>query len=134
MVYVQTYLFLELLVDSIQGVFDCYALQIPRCNFESQWKVQVNFFDWWCGEELFQNLFLVKRCRRCVELPGQRLSQVMRMLKQTSRSQKRPADASTRPHAEMETECGHYQLSFCVSFAICSSFPSFSSLPVSLLF
>lgn len=66
----ETYLLLELFVDSIQSVFDGYALQVSRCNLEAQWEVQVDLLDRWCGEEFLQCFLVIQCCRRRVQLPG----------------------------------------------------------------
>ena len=59
-------------MDCIQSVFDGYTLQVPRCDLEAQWKVQVDLLDRWCGEEFLQGFLVIQCCRRRVQLPGHR--------------------------------------------------------------
>lgn len=55
------YPLLELLVDGIQCILDCHALEIPCNNLESQWEVQINLLDWWLREHLLQDVLVFNR-------------------------------------------------------------------------
>lgn len=115
-----TYLLLELFMNCVQSILDGDAFEIPRSNFESQREMQVNLLDGRVCEKLLQSFLVLQGCRGSVELPIRRFSYGSVMLKVTD---------STR----CGLEDGRYQLIFCVSFAICNSFPSFSSPVVNLL-
>lgn len=56
-----TYSLLELLVNGIQCILDCHALEVPCNNLESQWEVQVNLLDWWLREHLLQDVPVFNR-------------------------------------------------------------------------
>lgn len=55
------YPLLELLVDGIQCILDCHALEVPCNDLESQWEVQVNLLDWWLCEHLLQDVLVFNR-------------------------------------------------------------------------
>jgi hypothetical protein len=59
----ETYPLLELLVDSIQCVLDCDALQIPRGNFKAQWEVESNLLDLWVAQWQLQESRIFDSCR-----------------------------------------------------------------------
>lgn len=51
-----TYLLLELLVDCVQRILDCHALQIPCNDIQSKREMQVNLLDHWCHKGLLQRV------------------------------------------------------------------------------
>ena len=52
-------LLFELLVNSVQSVFDSDSFQIPGRDFEPQREVKVNLLDRWCGQHFLQGIFVV---------------------------------------------------------------------------
>ena len=52
------HLLLELFMDRIQGILDCYPFQVPCSDFKPQWEVEVNLLDRWSRKEFLQ-CFLV---------------------------------------------------------------------------
>jgi len=55
------HLFLELLVDGVQSIFDGDAFQVSSCHFQSEGKVKVDFLDGGCGQHLFEGVLVFYR-------------------------------------------------------------------------
>ena len=109
------YLLLELLVDCIHCVFDGNTLQIPCSDFKAKWEMQINLLKRRVGEELLQYGRVFYRIRRGVESPIYLDQQPFAAIGPLTMT-------AIFRLGKIKT----HQFSFWVSFAISSSFPSFS--------
>lgn len=60
---------LVLLVDSIHGILDSYTFQVSRRDFQAQREVEVNLLEGRVGQVNLQQLWLLDRVGRGIDLP-----------------------------------------------------------------
>lgn len=65
----ETYPLLEGLMNGVESILDRDTLEVTGRYLEPQWEVKINLLDWWCSEQLFQDLLVVYCGRRRVYLP-----------------------------------------------------------------
>ena len=54
-------LLLELLVNGIQCIFDCNALQVSCGDLKAKREMEINLLDRWSGQELLQDAWVFYR-------------------------------------------------------------------------